>query len=249
MKDFATEAERRRRAGDAHAAVEIAEAGLAQAPANDRARMALALALLDLGDLPRARQRLEMAFAALPPPIPTTAHFSMPAEPEPTALGSDLGDDELESAFAAAETNPDEMMSANRVVEQTLENEHVEAPEAGFDVTGSATYATETMASLLEEQGRMGEAEVLRHSLATPELALLDDSDNDSTLGGIDTSGALEAAEAFAAPAAGWAEAGVGPDHAERLRIVATLESWLYNLRQNAERDSRARTAGRPSPL
>ena len=56
--DFAAEAERSRLRGDAHAALRIAEAGLANAPSSAGGRMALALALIDLGDLPRAREEL-----------------------------------------------------------------------------------------------------------------------------------------------------------------------------------------------
>ena len=114
MMDFAAEAERRRRAGDAHAALAIAEEGLAADPANHPGRVALALALLDLGDFQRAREQLEMAV----PGAPEAASGMMPSESG--SLGDDLGEDELESAFAHAETNPDEMLSANKVVEQTL---------------------------------------------------------------------------------------------------------------------------------
>ncbi len=245
MKDFAVEAERMRRAGDAHAAAEIAEAGLVDEPANDRGRMVLALALLDLGDVPRARQELEMAF-----PVDTPVASAIPP-PEPIGLGGDLGDDELDSAFATAETNPDEMMSANKVVEQTLENEHADVPEAGFDVTESPTYATETMLSLLEEQGREGDAEALRVSLGRREEDLLGDPENASPLESFAPSGLPDAAEAKSTSHPEWAElaeAGVGPEHAKRVRVVTTLESWLHNLRQNAERDSWERPGAARGP-
>ena len=203
--DFAAEAERHRLQGDAHAAVHIAETGLVNDSKSERGRMALALALIDLGDLPRARAEL--------------AHCLSPVLPEPIDdFDETLGDEELDSAFENAQTNPDEMMSANRVVEQTLEDEALDVPEAGFDVTHHPTYATETMASLLAGQGRRAEAEQLRESMAAPP----------------------------AEP--DWTGAGVGPDLANRLRVVATLESWLYNLKRNAEQDARvhagAHTAG-----
>ena len=67
MNDFAGEAERMRRAGDAQAAVEMAEAGLVDEPENHLGRIVLALALLDLGDLSCARERLERAFPAEAP--------------------------------------------------------------------------------------------------------------------------------------------------------------------------------------
>lgn len=240
MKDFAAEAESRRSAGDAHAAVDIAERGLALEPGNDRLRMALALALIDLGDLPRARRELSWALA---PSHTDSAH----TDSARTDFGDSLGDDELEHAFAHAETDPDEMMSANRVVEQTLENEHVDAPEVGFDITGSPTYATATMAALLEEQGRSGQAHRLREAL---EIEL----DNESTHERLGGRGTLDAAEAiddadasgFGAAQSDWTGAGVGPDHAHRLRVVATLESWLHNLK-SAHALREVERAGGPS--
>lgn len=227
--DFAAEAERRRRAGDPQAAVAIAEQGLAEDPANHSGRVALALALMDLGDSQRAREQLEMAV----PSAPEEAGALLPTEPEP-ALGGDLGEDELEIAFAQAETNPDEMLSANKVVEQTLANEHVEVPEGAFDVTESATYATETMASLLEGQGRTGDAETLRGSFVHSAPGFLDDG---TARTGSDAAPELEL------------ELDVGADYADRLRIVATLETWLYNLRQGRVRESREsrRSVGGPS--
>ena len=208
--DFAADAERHRRRGDAHAAVELAEAGLTHSPQSERGHIALALALIDLGDLPRARAELARALeAAAPAAVPAAEGFA-----------DDLADAELDSAFAAAETNPDEMMDANRVVERTLE-QHADPDgiDPDFDLVRRPTYATQTMANLLAGQGRAAEADALRASLA----------------------GAAPSAESHE----GWERAGVGPDHAERLRVLTTLESWLHNLKRNAERDSRLR--GRPS--
>ncbi len=238
--DFAAEAERSRLRGDAHAALRIAEAGLANAPSSAGGRMALALALIDLGDLPRAREELargvEQEVAGAVPAVPRVphAHFS-----------GTLADDEIETAFAAAETNPDEMMSANRVVERTLAGAAFDTLENDFDVANHPTYATETMASLLADQGRTDEAGALRESLSVPNesvpnepvpnepvpnegRAFFGDDSNDSTLEN----------------AAGLLDAAVGPDHAKRRQIVATLEGWLHNLKRNAECDARARVAG-----
>ena len=240
MMEFAAEAESRRRAGDAHAAVAIAERGLAADPTNHSGRVALALALLDLGDFQRAREQLEMAV----PGVPEAA--SAPMSAEPGALGGDLGEDELEIAFAHAETNPDEMLSANKVVEQTLAKEHVELPEAAFDVTESPTYATETMASLLEGQGRAGDAEMLRESFVPSESGFLS-ADHDGAATGSDAGPGLDFELDAGLPAAAEGiELDVGADHADRVRIVATLETWLYNLRQGGARESREgrRTAG-----
>jgi hypothetical protein len=250
VKDFAAEAERKRLAGDAHAAIEIAEAGLADEPANDSARIALALALIDVGDVPRARLALAAAFpqharpAEAPPPVPAEPlEFTEPAELTGPASASrefadSLDDDELEHAFATAETNPDEMMSANRVVEQTLEDEQVDAPEAGFEVTDSPTYATESMATLLEEQGRSAQAHAMREALSA-------DFDFPGETEAAD--GAFGGAQSIPISGSPWDGAGVGPDHANRLRAMATLESWLHNLKSaHGSREFQSR-AGRPS--
>ena len=233
MMDFAAEAERRRRAGDAHAALAIAEEGLAADPANHPGRVALALALLDLGDFQRAREQLEMAV----PGAPEAASGMMPSESG--SLGDDLGEDELESAFAHAETNPDEMLSANKVVEQTLAHEHVEVPEVAFDVTESPTYATETMASLLEGQGRVGDAETLRESFVHSEPGFLEDDYAGAAAGSDVGPGPDFEFDASPMTAAEGIGLDVGADHADRVRIVATLESWLYNLRQGGAHESR----------
>jgi hypothetical protein len=88
------------------------------------------------------------------------------------------------------------------------------------------------MATLLEEQGRSAQAEALRESLGyeleddlEPSLVELDDVEP--------------------LPASDWADASVGPDHARRLRVVATLESWLHNIRHAREhRDAQSRAGG-----
>ncbi len=258
--DFAAEAERSRLRGDAHAALRIAEAGLANAPSSAGGRMALALALIDLGDLPRAREELargvEREVAAAVPAVPRAPHAD---------FSGTLADDEIETAFAAAETNPDEMMSANRVVERTLAGAAFDTLETDFDVANHPTYATETMASLLADQGRADAAGALRESLSAPNESVPNESvpsepvpsepvpsepvpnepvPNESVpnegrafFGDYPNDSTLE-------NAAGLLDAAVGPEHAKRLQIVATLEGWLHNLKRNAEFDARARVAG-----
>jgi hypothetical protein len=212
VSDFAVEAEQRRLSGDAHAAIEIAEAGLARTPGDPHGTVALALARIDLGDILQAREELAMLLgqSATPQPAIGTA---------PDPLDDSFGDLELESAFAAAESVPDEMMDANRLVEQTLRIAELDAPENDFDVVRNPTYATESMAMLLDEQGRGDEADAVRSSISdgpgAGEAALLDDS--------------------------GWGEAALGPGHVRQLQVVATLEGWLHNLKRHA--DSHARRA------
>ena len=195
--------------------------------------MALALALIDIGDLSRAREELARGLAqglehATPPALSATE----------SEFGDSLADDELESAFAEAETNPDEMMSANRVVEQTLSGATFDALDSDFDVANNPTYATETMASLLADQGRAKEAGALRES-----LSVLDErpSGEPALLGDLNDVATLDSGDS--ARESGLLAASVGPDHAKRLQVVATLEGWLHNLRRNAAKDARTRAS------
>jgi hypothetical protein len=245
FSDFVAEAERLRLNGDAHAAVKIAEVGLESAPDDPRGRMALALALIDLGDILEAREQLAGALtgaAATGGTTPSDAP-APPADPD-EGIHEELRDDELERAFAAAETNPDDMMDANRVVEQTLRAADLLTPEPEFDVTNHPTYATESMASLLDEQGQRAEAEALRESLAANGGNVVDDPD-EATWEKIETERLVShEGPSWAGPGAEYGAAvGLGPDHARRLQVVATLEGWLHNLRRNAENDARSRAS------
>ncbi len=237
--DFAADAEQLRLNGNAVAAIEVAEAGLVRTPDDLKGRIALALARIDLGDVLQARDELAAVLApSRATPRPTSAAALEARAPVDSAAGFDLDgeveDDELETAFALAESDPDEMMDANRVVEQTLRAAELDAPEADFDLTSHPTYATESMAMLLDEQGRRAEAAALREvlaerrntqaspSLEEPDLELASDSD--------------------LAPA--WGAAGLGPDHARQLHVVATLEGWLHNLKRNGNKNTRAQGRG-----
>ena len=215
--DFVREAESCRQNGDALEAIRLAEAGLQAHPGELLGRIVLALAHIDLGDVEDAREVLSLA---LPQPA---------IEPEP-ALPEAVDDDELETAFAEAESDPEEMMDANRVVEQTLRAAELDAPEPGFDISSHPTYATESMAALLDGQGREDEAHALRQTLGA----------DASLLEGDEPAPPLPAGAGELPDQAEW----LGPDHAKRLQVVATLEGWLYNLRRNAEVDSSGRAGG-----
>ena len=242
LPDFAAEAERHRQNGDADAARRIAEAGLqkiaeaglqstaeaglqgtaeaglAEAPIEARGRIALALALIDLGDVARAHRELAAALVAGSKIVDPLAGLAVVPD---SSFDGTLADDELERAVAEAESRPEEMMDANRVVEQALRAAELDSPEMDFDVTSHPTYATESMASLLDEQGRRAEASALRETLSA----------NAASDSGLHAASAIPIAYA---DSSGWEEAGVGPDHAKRLRVVATLEGWLHNLRRQS---------------
>jgi hypothetical protein len=174
----------------------------------ERERVARALELLEAGDVDQARMELRSALGrpeVLAPPM-------TPLEPV-RAFDDDLADAELDDALARAETDPDEMLSANNVVAKTLESHESAAPDASFDFTEHPTYATKSMAALLEGQGRRNEADAVR--------------------------AALPPVEAPPAPSEGPEPmSSFGPSDSERLRVVSTLESWLHNIRRGVSRDA-----------
>ena len=201
---FPALAEAQRRAGRPDEARRIAEAGLAESPQRLAGRVALALALIDLGEIESAKDELSvvletepghpLARAAWAPlaaatPAPAMIEDAEPAEASPLAA---LDEAELEDAFAEAEAEPDEMMTANHVAEAALRAVEDDGPE-GVRLDEDSPFATETVATLLEEQGDAASAEAIRSTLARR------------------------------APKA--------PADFDRERVIATLERWLDNLR------------------
>jgi Flp pilus assembly protein TadD len=147
-RGFAAFAESQRRAGRPAEAEAVARRGLEHKPESREGRLVLALALLDLG------RELEARFE-----LSRLAEEVLAAKGlGPLAAASDhLSDAEFDRAFDRAEADPDEIIDPNRVVEDTIER-----TDRGIDLVGhplseeiaaGATFATETMAGLLERQG------------------------------------------------------------------------------------------------
>jgi len=161
-------AEAERRAGHTERARELAEAALEHASPHPAAHAAYVLALIDSGDLVSAHRALERAYIALggelgAPARASTAE-SWPRASAPASLAA-LADDELETAFEAAESQADEMHDANQVAAAALELIEDGTPE-GVDVASSESpFATETVASLLERQGQGERAGAVRSAL------------------------------------------------------------------------------------
>ncbi len=205
---FPARAEAQRRAGRPDEARRIAEEGLAESPQRLAGRVALALALIDLGEIESAKDELGAVLATEPghpvaraawTPLQGEAADALPAvvaEGEAAAESplAALDEAELEDAFAEAEAEPDEMMTANHVAEAALRAVEDGGPE-GVRLDEDSPFATETVASLLEEQGDAASAEAIRSTLARR------------------------------APQA--------PADFDRERVVATLERWLDNLRRS----------------
>jgi tetratricopeptide (TPR) repeat protein len=213
---FAALAEANRRAGRVKQAEQVARDGLRHRPDFVAGRVALSLALLDLGRLDEARTELRRVLDMVPDHTLAASALGSTTPSEYAALGdiptsagplSDLAEDELESAFEGAEAQADEMLSANRVVEAAVRDIEKDEPEGveTFDV--ASPFATPTVADLLERQNHGEQARALRESI-----------------------------ERSAAPEGRAADPGGSlPDALyDRARVRATLERWLENLRRGS---------------
>lgn len=156
------------------------------------------LELLESGAVDAVRLEL-MALVSRSPAgvdaLPTGTEFSDP-----------MSDDELDQAFAEAESQTDDMVSANTVAKIAMDQaDRSLAGQLGPEELGSS-FATESMAELLEQQGNVESARRIRASLAQAAAA------NDDVL----------------APAEALCFDEATPS---RQRPLATLERWLGNLR------------------
>lgn len=185
---FPALAEANRRAGRAEEAERVAREGLRHDPDHLAGRVALALALLELGRTDEARDQLERVLQV--EPGHALARAARAGEPEPLEA---LDEDELEQAFADAESDADSMRSAHDVAAEAMRAAALDEPEGVFTAADSP-FVTETVASLLAHQGHGDEARALR--------------------------------------ARAQERSGGGPSRDERDRAIATLESWLENLRR-----------------
>ncbi len=155
--ELAGRSEAERRAGRPERAREIASAAVAADGSHAPGHVALALALVDCGDLLSAHAALERAFDALGGVVGEPAA----AAGELGGFGS-LGDSELESAFETAEAQPDEMADANHVAAAALRLVEEGEPEGVNVASAESPFATETVAGLLERQGHASRAREVR---------------------------------------------------------------------------------------
>jgi tetratricopeptide (TPR) repeat protein len=162
---FAALAEANRRAGRLEEAERVAREGLRRRPEHVAGRVALALSLLDQGRSDEARSVLERVLEDVPDhPLAVEAFAGR------GAAGRDpldaLADDEIEGAFADAETSVDEMVDAHDVAERALHAADLDAPEGVLAPDTESPFATRTVADLLERQGHRDEAAALRVEIA-----------------------------------------------------------------------------------
>jgi tetratricopeptide (TPR) repeat protein len=210
---FPALAEAQRRAGRPAEAERVARAGLQVQPGQVAGRVALGLALLDLGRVEEARAELARVLEAIPDHLMARAALgdalseSAPAAPhvEDESPLAQIGEGEVEAALAAARAEREAMLDAERVALAALrdvegrESEPSDAREDADDLVSGANspFATRTVAELLERQGDLERAASLRRSLGE--------------------------------------RAARGPD-AKRRALVAELERWLERLRAGSVR-------------
>ncbi len=158
-------AEALRRGGRATEAEQRARESLDRSPANAEGRLVLGLILLDQDRLAEAREVLERGIGEAIPALESLA----PASAKEAPLDG-FTDPELDRAFAAAETDRDQLIDADRVAEAALHR----ADSASLDEiapSAKSPFATQTVADLLEQQGDSEGARQLRTSLGQDEGA------------------------------------------------------------------------------
>jgi hypothetical protein len=141
-------------------------------------------------------------------------------------LGGELTDLELERAFERARPVAEEVVDADRVAQQAIR-------EADRELAGrrpAATFATRTMAELLERQGDAAGARRIRAALAaqvTPGEARAAREVRSEARAARE---AVQSEARAARDAPGAARA--TPTRRDRGRVLATLERWLENVRR-----------------
>ncbi len=247
---WAALAEQHRRAGRLEAAEALAREALAAAPDASASWMALCLALLEQGRIAEARDELARGLAATPSVVlarerivewPAAAALAeLPdeeeaicvdavtrEEPEPFTL-----DDAPEALIAFADDDADAFATSAAIEEDaSIEADPAASEDEGAAdeadsllLAGRGTFATQTVAALLERQGLADEARRLRERI----------SEDAARAGAFDV---VEPAagepftigrERFAGDEISEAEVRA----AHRARVLSTLEQWLGNLRK-----------------
>jgi tetratricopeptide (TPR) repeat protein len=142
---FPALAESHRRSGRPDEAERVAREGLRCRPDRIEARTVLCLALLDQGRNDDAHRELERA-----------ADDLLAAGVLESDYSGEISEGELESAFDRAEADVEEVVDADRVAQEAIEEADLGLPEG---------FKTSTMADLLEAQGDLGGATRIRSAL------------------------------------------------------------------------------------
>jgi tetratricopeptide (TPR) repeat protein len=167
---FPALAEAHRRDGRPEEAERVARHGLERRPDALAGRVALGLALLDLGRTDEARAELERVLTSVPDHPLALAGLEASEEPMPAArpdepFAGDLDGGEIDAAFEAARPEEDQMISADRVAARAIRAAELGEPEGFSDAEADFPIATRTVADLLERQGHAHDAQTMRATL------------------------------------------------------------------------------------
>jgi len=138
-------AEGHRRAGLTEQAEQLARAGIDEHPDSPEGALVMALVLLDLDRADEARRVIE-GWADTNLGVEVTDD-SVPGED----FGGEVSDGELETAFASAETDRDEVIDADAIAQQAMLDAQFD-PADEF-ASPNSSFATRTVADLLSRQG------------------------------------------------------------------------------------------------
>jgi tetratricopeptide (TPR) repeat protein len=241
---FSALAEAQRRAGLPSEAERTARAGLRHRPDQVAGRVALGLALIDLGRLEDARLEFERVLELVPDQALAAEALRHVAgqglEAPETASGDaaaggmafeSIDDDELDDAFDQAETEADELVDADDIARQAMRTAALDQPE-GIESEPASPFATQTMADLLEQQGLAEDARALRESIGVQPRG-----ENAAPHGGAMSDTADLESEAPPSASASMSETGSSQARQadRRAAAIRTLERWLENLGRGNE--------------
>jgi hypothetical protein len=166
--EFAMLAEGHRRAGMLDQAEQVLRSGLEEHPESPEGSLVLALVLLD-------REREGDARSVIESWADTNLGVEVADESsEGDSFGADVSEGELESAFASAETDRDEVIDADKIAQQAMMETEMSSEEEF--VSPDSSFATRTVADLLSQQGDEQGASKIRAIVdsAKPDEALDD---------------------------------------------------------------------------
>jgi len=143
--EFAMLAEGHRRAGLLDQAEQLARTGIDEQPDSPEGALVLALVLFDQGRIDEARQLIEKW---------TDTNLGVEVTDDSISagdFGNEVSDGELETAFASAETDRDEVIDADAIAQQAMLDAQID-PADEFP-SADSSFATRTVADLLSRQG------------------------------------------------------------------------------------------------
>ena len=162
--EFAMLAEGHRRAGMTDQAEQLARSGLEEHPDCAEGALVMALVLLDQNRAAEARRVIE-AWADTNLGVEVTDESA-----SGETFGGAVSDQELEIAFESAETDRDQVIDADTIAQQAVSETEVDF--ADEFASPDSSFATRTIADLLEQQGDEQHASQIR--------AMMDSSSSDT---------------------------------------------------------------------